>query len=56
MQRLKQIVVGLATFVFFFVLFTGPLEMDEKSAFYGALAATVLAVFLWGRLSKKAGL
>ena len=53
MRQLKAVVVALAAFVFFLVIFNGPLDMKDEQAFFGALAATVLAVFLWKRLASK---
>ena len=46
----------MAAFVFFQIMFSGPLNMGSEEATLGALAATVLVVFLWTRFAAKFGL
>jgi hypothetical protein len=53
MHWLKAGAVAVAAFVFFQVVFHGPLNMSSDDALMGAFAATVLAVFPWTRLAAK---
>ena len=54
MSAVKNIVVAVALFVLYWVLFRSFLPRHEGvQAFFGALAATIVSIFLYSRLSKK---
>jgi len=50
---MKTVGVGLAAFVFFFIIFREPLNMQQEAALMGALAGAVLVAFLWTKLSPR---
>lgn len=55
-MRWKHVVLVICLFVLYAVIFANALPADSGAAFLGSLSATVLTVFVYGRIAKKIGL